>query len=329
MNAQTPVAAATPTTRGWREALIRNGFLFVMAACFVFFAAYNPNFLGVGNFKNIAEGSAVLLVVSLGMTLVLAQGGIDLSVGVALDFGSAFAIVAMKQFDVVWWAAIVIGVLAGAAVGLLNAVLVVRLAVSPFLATLGVYFIGGSVERIFTNGGGPISFRQVAANYYAIGVGEIFGVPLKVVIAAALALIYYLVLERSILGKRIHAVGMQPTAARVAGLKVSAYAALGFVAASATCAIGGIIASASLRMFTPLAGNAYLMNAIAAAFIGASIHPRGRPNVFGTVLGVLFLGMVANGLDLMGLDFNLKDALSGIILVVALTLAVAQRGFRR
>ena len=82
-------------------------------------------------------------------------------------------------------------------------------------------------------------------------------------------------------------------------------------------------------MFTPLAGNAYLMNAIAAAFIGASIHPRGRPNVFGTVLGVLFLGMVANGLDLMGLDFNLKDALSGIILVVALTLAVAQRGFRR
>ena len=259
----------------------------------------------------------------------MALGGIDLSVGVALDFGSAFAIVAMKQFDVAWWAAIAIGLLAGAAVGLLNAFLVVRLTVSPFLATLGVFFIGGSVERIFTNGGGPISFRQVPGSYYAIGIGEAFGVPLKVWIAAALVLAYYLILERSILGKRIHAIGMQPTAARVAGLKVKAYTALGFIAASATCAVGGIIASASLRMFTPLAGNAYLMTAIAAAFIGASIHPRGRPNVLGTLLGVLFLGMIANGLDLMGLDFNLKDALSGIILVVALALAVAQKRLRQ
>ena len=329
MKPEAAIAAAGRRAPDWRKFLVRYGFLIVIAACFVFFAAYNPNFLGLGNLKNIAEGSAILLVVSLGMTLVVAQGGIDLSVGVALDFGSAFAIVAMKQFGADWRVAIAGAVVAGALVGLFNALLVVRLAVSPFLATLGVYFIGGSLERIFTHGGGPISFRQLPEAYYAIGIGEFLGMPVKALVAAALAVVYYIVLERSVLGKRIHAIGVQPGAARVAGLKVDAYTAIGFVAASATCAVGGVIASASLRMFTPLAGNAYLMTAVAAAFIGASIHPRGRPNVLGTVTGVLFLGMIANGLDLMGLDFNLKGALSGIILVVALALAVAQKRLRR
>jgi ribose transport system permease protein len=328
MKSGTPIVAVGRPAAGWRDVFVRYGFLLIIAACFLFFALYNPSFLGVGNFKNIAEGSAVLLVVSLGMTLVVALGGIDLSVGVALDFGSAFAIVAMKEFDVAWYAAIAIGVLAGAGVGLLNALLVVRLAVSPFLATLGVYFIGGSVERIFTHGGGPISFRHLPEQYYAIGIGEVLGVPTKVVIAAGLVLVYYVLVERSIIGKRIHGIGLQPSAARVAGLKVKAYTALGLVVASATCAVAGIIASASLRMFTPLAGNAYLMNAIAATFIGASIHPHGRPNVLGTLVGVLFLGMIANGLNLMGLDFNVKAALSGIILVAALALAIAQKRLR-
>jgi len=329
MKAEAFIAAARHRALDWREFLVRYGFLIVIVACFVFFSAYNPSFLGLGNLKNITEGSAILLVVSLGMTLVVAQGGIDLSVGVALDFGSAFAIVAMKQFGADWRAAIATAVVAGTLVGLLNAFLVVRLAVSPFLATLGAYFIGGSLERIFTHGGGPISFRQLPEAYYAIGIGEFLGVPVKALVAGALVVVYYVVLERSVLGKRIHAIGVQPSAARVAGLKVDTYTAIGFVAASATCAIGGVIASASLRMFTPLAGNAYLMTAIAAAFIGASIHPRGRPNVLGTVTGVLFLGMIANGLDLMGLDFNLKGALSGIIVMVALTLAVAQKRLRR
>ncbi len=92
--------------------------------------------------------------------------------------------------------------------------------------------------------------------------------------------------------------------------------------------VGGLIGSANLRMFTPLARYSYLLDAIAAVFIGASIHPRGRPNVPGTLVGVVFLVIVANGLNLMGLNFNTKDALSGIILVGALALAVFQKRMR-
>lgn len=324
--------AITPAAKTFfssvRDIFVRYGFLVVIAVCFVFFGLYNRNFLSVSNLANVLEGSSILLVASLGMTLVVAQGGIDLSVGVALDFGSAFAIVSLKDFGVAWYMAVLIGLLGGALVGLLNAFLVVRLSVGPFLATLGVYFIGGSVERIFTHGGGPISFRSLPQEYYDIAVGSFFGIPMKIVIGLMVVAVYYILLERSLFGKRIHAIGLQRSAARVAGIKVPTYLVLGFVAASATCAIGGLMASANLRMFTPLAGNAYLMDAIAATFIGASIHPHGRPNVLGTLVGVLFLGMIANGLNLMGLDFNVKAALSGIILVAALALAVAQKRLR-
>jgi len=182
--------------------LARYGFLLIIAAFFIFFALYNPAFLTVGNQLNMIEGSAVLLILALGMTLVVAVGGIDLSVGIAFDMGAAF-------------------------------------------------------------------------------------------IATVVLIAYFIFLERSILGKRIHAIGLQRSAANVAGIAVRKYIFLVFVIASATCAIGGLIGSANIRMFTPLAGFSYLLDAIAAVFIGASIHPKGRPNVIGTLIGVLFLGMIA------------------------------------
>ncbi len=313
---------------GLRSILVRYGFLIIIAAFFAFFALYTSSFLNGSNLLNIVEGSSILLILALGMTLVVALGGIDLSVGIAFDMGAAFAIVAMKEYELAWYVAVLIGIGGGALVGLLNAFLVVRLAVSPFLATLGTFFIGSSVQRVFTNGGGPISHRRVPTEYRNLAIGDVYGIPSEVIISAVVLIGYYVFLERSIFGKRIHAIGLQQSAAVVAGIKVRSYIAIGFVLAAATCAIGGIIGSANLRMFTPLAGFSYLLDAIAAVFIGASMHPRGRPNVPGTLVGVLFLGMVANGLNLMGLDFNTKDALSGLILVGALAIAVAQRKLR-
>lgn len=307
---------------------VRYGFLIIIAAFFAFFSLYTDSFLNSSNLMNIVEGSAILLILALGMTMIVTMGGIDLSVGIAMDFGAAFAIVAMKDYQLVWYLAVLCGIAGGGIIGLLNAFLVVKLKVSPFMATLGTFFIGSSVQRIFTNGGGPISFRRVAQEYRDLAVGDIAGIPTEVVIAMVVLAVYFVLLERSIFGKRMHAIGLQQSAALVAGIKVRQYLFFGFVFASATCAIGGIIGSANLRMFTPLAGYSYLLDAIAAVFIGASIHPQGRPNVPGTLVGVLFLGIVANGLNLMGLDFNTKDALSGIILVGALALAVTQKRLR-
>lgn len=308
-----------------RDMLLRFGFLVVFAAFFAFFATWNPVFVQGQNLLNIVQNSSVLLILALGMTLIVATGGIDLSIGIALDFGAAFAIVAMKDFGADWIVACLVGIIGGSIVGLFNALLIVGLRVSPFMATLCTFFIGSSVQRIFTNGGGPISYRQMPEGFRTLSMGREFGIPTMVLIAVALLVIYYIVLERSTLGRRIHAIGMQRSAATVAGIRVNWILVFCFVAASATCAVAGLIAASNIRMFTPLSGFSYLMDAIAAVFIGAALHPRSRPNVLGTLVGVLFLGMVQNGLNLMGLDFNTKDALSGIILVLALALAVLQR----
>ena len=308
--------------------LVRYAFLIIIAGCFTFFALYTGSFLNGSNLLNIVEGSSILLILALGMTLVVALGGIDLSVGIAFDMGAAFAIVAMKEYDVVWYLALLVGIGGGALVGLLNAFLVVKLSVSPFLATLGTFFIGSSVQRIFTNGGGPISHRRAPTEYRNLAIGDVYGIPSEVLIAGGVLILYYIFMERSVFGRKIHAIGLQKSAASVAGIKVNHYIAIGFIIAAATCAIGGLIGSANLRMFTPLAGYSYLLNAIAAVFIGASMHPHGRPNVPGTLVGVLFLGMIANGLNLMGLDFNTKDALSGLILVGALAIAVSRKNWR-
>ena len=112
------------------EWLLRYSFLVVIAVCIIFFSLWNPVFLSVGNQMNILEGSAILLIVALGMTLVVAMGGIDLSVGIALDFGAAFAVVALKEYDAAWYVAILVGIAGGCLIGLLNAALTVWLNVS-------------------------------------------------------------------------------------------------------------------------------------------------------------------------------------------------------
>ena len=207
-------------------------------------------------------------------------------------------------------------------VGVLNSFLIVRLGVTPFLATLGTLFIGRSLQQIGTGGGGNVSFRKAPDEFRWFAQGDVFGIPVDVIVGVIILVVYFVVLERSVHGVRIHAMGMQDTAAMVAGLRTHRYRIVVYVAAGITAAVGGVLLSSGLRIYTPHAGFSYLLNAIAAVFIGASMHARNRPNVPGTLVGVLFLGVVANGLDLIGLDFNLKAAMQGLILLVALVVAV-------
>nr|WP_240349575.1 ABC transporter permease [Pectobacterium brasiliense] len=308
---------------------IRYGFLVILLAFLVFFSLQNPIFLTLGNWGNLLQGSAVLLIVALAMTLVVTAGGIDLSVGVALDFGAAFALVALKVYGLPWQAAVLAALAGGALIGFLNAVLIIHCRIKPFLATLGTWFIGSSIERIYTEGGGPIAYRRMAPQYHDLAVGDLWGIPVPIVIVAVLWLAYYLFFERTIAGKRIHAMGLNAPAALIAGVNVRRTMFWLLIVTSVTCAIGGVVLSANLRQFTPLAGQAYLMDAIAAVFIGTAFHAQGRPNVAGTLIGVLFLGMIANGLNLMGLNFIVKDALSGVILVLALALSFLQGRLRQ
>ncbi|MGC4152342.1 MAG: ABC transporter permease [Propionicimonas sp.] len=309
---------------------MQYAFLVGFFITFAYFAVAAPSFLSGSNMLNMIEGSMLLLFVALAMTVIVASGGIDLSVGIAFDFGAWFSIIMMMNFGVPWPLAILIALAVGTLVGLLNAFLIVKLRVTPFLATLGTYFIGRSVQQIGTDGGATVSYRRAPKEFLRIAQGDILGLPNEIWFGAIVLVIFFLVLQRSVHGRRLHAMGLQNSAAIVAGVPVPRYRALAYILTATTCAAAGILLSSGLRIYTPNAGFSYFMDAIAAVFIGASMHPRSRPNVPGTLIGVLFLGVVGNGLDLLGLDFNVKAALQGLILVVALALAylVAKRSRR-
>ncbi len=315
------VSIDVPVANRWSSLLLRYAFVFAFLVLFAFFSVRAPAFLGPSNLANILQGSALLMLVALALTLVVAAGGIDLSVGVSLDFGAWFSVVAMVSFGLPWPVAVLCGLLGGALIGCVNAFLIVNIGVTPFLATLGTFFIGRSVQQIGTGGGANINFRQAPEGFQALANGNLLGISNQVLIAIVVAVLCYLLLNRSKFGSRINAMGIQNSAARVAGIDINKYRAWVYVFAGVTAAIAGVLLSAGLRIYTPMAGFSYLLDGIAAVFIGASMHRDLRPNVPGTVVGVLFLGMLRVGLDLLGLDFNVKAALNGIVLLIALVLA--------
>nr|WP_210187025.1 ABC transporter permease [Kaistia soli] len=185
----------TPALKAAVELALRHGLLVILAALVIVFSLKAPAFHSPSNLLAIAENSAVLLIVALAMTLIIASGGIDLSIGVAIDFGAAFALVALEDYGAPWYVAVFAAVLGAALVGAFNALLIVGLGIRPFLSTLSTFLIGSSIQRIYTDGGGPIAFRRMDPAFRNLSTGDIAGVPMEIVIAGPVLVAYYLLLS--------------------------------------------------------------------------------------------------------------------------------------
>lgn len=297
-------------------------------AVFVFFSVGANGFLSPANFLNVLVNNVVLLaIVALGMTLVVTSGGIDLSVGVSLDMAS---LVFVFLFGHGAWApaAIFAGLCAALIVGLINALLIAKLKISPFLATLGVLFIGQSVQRLTTNGGQPIylTTSAYAPIFNVISRSKVGGVPTPVWILMVCAGVCYLALHRMGFGRYVRAIGVKPGVAWYSGIRVPFTLAQVYVGAAFLAGIAGILLSANVRSYVPMSGNAYLLDAIGATFIGTALGREARPSVLGTILGVVLLALVKNGLLLIGWNFYWQQV--GIGVLVFLVLAVSF-GLRR
>lgn len=293
----------------------------------LFFALNAPGFLSWGNLSSLVLNNFVLLaIVAIGMTWAVAVGGIDLSVGTALDFASLGFVVALNAGHGLG-VAIAIALLAGVTAGVFNALLIAGLRISPFLATLGTLFIGTSVQQLLSDGGQPIYIAQGALP--GISSVSILGVPLPLVVMALLASVYGLVLARGRLGREILAVGTQPQLAYYSGLSTRRIAALVFLGTALACSVAGILLSSTVNAYVPMSGNAYLVNAIGAVFIGTTLSRLGRPNIVGTLLGVLLINVIANGLLLIGWNFYWQQVATGALILVVLAFSFTSRHLLR
>lgn len=307
--------------------LLRMGVPLALVVVLVFFSLAAPGFLTLSNVLGVLVNNVALAaIVSIAMTLTVASGGTDLSVGTAVDLGSLAFVTAVAAGQPVWLGC-VFGVLAGIGVGLFNAVLIARLSITPFLATLGTLFIGHSLQQLTTDGGNPvyIAAQSISPALAFVGRGKLLGVPLALWLVAGLAVAAWLLLDRSRFGRETRAVGIQPTVSRYSGLPVGRILAVIYVLSAATAAVAGILLSAHVNAYVPYSGNAYLLDSIGAAFIGTSLSATRRANIPGTILGVLLLGFVSNGLLLIGWNFYWQQVGTGVLVFLALVLAFAGR----
>jgi ribose transport system permease protein len=309
--------------------MARIALLVAVLALFAVFSVAAPGFLSVGNLLGILTGSfALLALVAIAMTAAVSAGGIDLSVGTAVDL-SSLVFVGLVAGHAGMAAALAGGMAAALATGLFNAALIAGLRITPFLATLGTLFIGQSVQQLSTHGGQPIYLitGHLPPLFATLGHGRLLGVPVALVAVAACAAVFGVVFGMTAFGRGVTAIGVQPAVAWHSGLPVRRHTGIVYVLSSLCCGVAGILLSTTVNAYVPLSGNGYLLNAIGATFIGTTLSPNGRAGVAGTLLGVLLLNLVANGLLLVGWNYYWQQVGTGVLIFVVLAFSFS--GARR
>jgi ribose transport system permease protein len=310
-----PVLRALPSLRD-------AGTLIGLALIVVVFAALSPIFMTERNLINILQQSSINACIAIGMTLVIIQGGIDLSVGPVAALSavlSASLLVAGYPVPV----AIAAGLLIGAGCGLFNGLLVAYGGLQPFIVTLGTLSLFRALALIIT-GGNPV--LGVPAEFRAIFNGAVLGIPTPVVIVAVIAAAAGLMLRKTPLGEYLLAVGGNEEAAHIAGVPIRATKIAAYVISSVLAALASLILVGRLGAAEPILGNLWELDAIAAAAIGGASLMGGKGSIFGTILGAVILGAMRNGLTLMNVQAFYQLLATGLIIILAMLIDRAARG---
>jgi ribose transport system permease protein len=301
--------------------------LIALAVMVVALSLMSDRFLTLLNGRNILLQISVNLCISIGMTLVILTGGIDLSVGAILAFAGAFAAGLLKNglmltsFGVAVqftpFGAICAGIVAGLVLGLVNGIAITKFRLPPFVATLGMLSIARGLTMLWT-GGFPVT--ELGPGFGFIGAGFWLGIPMAVWISAALVVIFYIVSQRTALGRYIYAVGGSEKTAAFSGINVNWVKLRVYALAGALAAVGGLIVTARLDAADPKAGLGYELDSIAAVVIGGTSLSGGRGSILGTVLGCLIIGVLNNGLFLLDVSPFWQQIVKGAVILAAVAL---------
>jgi ribose transport system permease protein len=299
----------------------RHGTLIGVALVVVYFWLHLPaTFLTGRNLLNISQQMSMLAVVASTMTIVMAMGDFDLSVG---SMASLAGVVAALVFigGGSTWAAVSVALLAGLAGGLINGFLVSYVGILPFIATLGAMTVDSGLAFWLSNGKTlfgsaiPHGFSDFARGGVPLGADLAFpNLTLLALLAAALVWVF---LEQTVAGRRLYAIGDNAEAARLAGVPVRRLRFAAFGLAGLGAAVAGLMYASRVASANPTQGAGLMLDAIAAVFLGQTMTEEGEPKVLATLAGVLILGLLGNGLTQMSVDSYVRDMLTGAIVIAA------------
>ncbi len=279
----------------------------------------NEYFLTWGNWANVLRQTSINGILAIGMTYVILSGGIDLSVGSMLALcgmvaGSLVTGVGARPPMV----AILAGIATGIVLGAVNGLLVARLSVPPFVATLGMLSVARGLTFIYSDG---MPIPNLSAGFRFIGQGDLFGVPMPIILLLAVFSVFYFVLAYTTYGRYVYAVGGSEKSAKTSGISTRAITFSVYVICGGLAGLAGMILAARTTSALPQAGVSYELDAIAAVVIGGtSLSTGGVGSLVGTLFGALIIGVINNGLDLMGVSSYYQQVIKGLIIVAAVLL---------
>ncbi len=300
-----------------------TGIALVVIVMMTFLSLSTPYFLTPGNLAIVARQIALAAIIAMGMTLVILTGGIDLSVGSVVSITSVMVGVVMVSMKMPIWIAILAGILVGAVIGLINGMLIVRTRVPPFIITLGMMGLARGAALVITKGS---TISGLPSTYLTLGQGFVFTfIPIPVVIAVVLAVIVHITLTRTTFGRRIYLVGSNEEAALLSGINVNRMKMLIFMLCSALAAVEAVIETSRMSTAQPASGVGYELTAIGAVIIGGASLLGGEGTILGTMLGAILLGLITNGLILLGVSAYWQQVFSGTIIILAVALDTWRR----
>lgn len=325
MSKEIPLPDAQPWRHQLFDFLYKWGMLLTVVALIALFGLASDNFLDPNNIINILRSIAIVTVIAIGVSISLSIGGFDLSVGSTASLANAIVVSLFVWFGFGTTGAIILTLLICTLVGLFNAFLIVVLKIPDMLATLASLFVIQGVAMTYSYGGSITQNMLLPSGDMAEGViPEMFSalgqVPVIVLIMLAVTIVVQLYLSLTKHGRRMYAIGGNPEAARLAGIRTVRYRVLAYVLSSLLAALGGILLASRIGSSQVNAGGGYLMDAVAAAYIGFSLAGSGKPNAFGTLIGAIILGVLQNGLVMLSVPYYAMDIIKGLVLAMALAL---------
>jgi ribose transport system permease protein len=307
--------------------LVRFQSLLALLLMVVIFSICAEGFFSADNFWLVLTQVSVNMCLSVGMTLVILTGGIDLSVGSVLALSGAIMAGLLKNglelpafnlfvgFTVL--GTVMAGLLVGSFLGLFNGLMITILRIPPFVATLAMMTIARGLTQLWTGGAATTGLGET---FGYVGTGRLAGVPVRVWTCAAVVAVAVIMLKKTRFGRYIYAVGGNERAARLSGLNINGIKLRVYTIAGALSAVGGLIVTSKLDSATPIAGDGYELDSIAAVVIGGTSLSGGRGSVLGTVVGTLIIGVLNSGLIILRVPPFWQKVIKGGVILLAVAI---------
>lgn len=314
-------------TPSLRKCLQSYGTILALAFILLVFSLIRPaSFCTLTNFINITRQISLLVMISLGATLVMSVNEFDLSVGSMASLGGVMAaLLAVKGLPMV--ACFALPVLVSVVIGALNGWIVARFRVLSFITTLGMSTVLSGI--IYRLSGGATIFEGIPKSFSALGTTKFGRIPLLSILMVVFVAVFYFLMQHMTLGRKLYAIGGNEETARIAGIRVKRYKTIAFALCGAMACVTGMLIASRVGSANTTAGDGYFLQSYAAVFIGCTVSRKGVPNVLGTLVGAAILGVLANGLTMLQMPTYMQDIITGAIIVLAVIAQKLGRGDAR